>query len=97
MYKKFYPNFKKVFSKLQCDFQKGFNTKYCILLMIEKWRRSFDVGGHGGYLNKRREKTKINPSNNEFEETVSGVPQGSIMGSLPFILIFELENVDVAS
>ena len=32
--------------------------------MIEKWRRSFDVGGHGGYLNKRREKTKINPSNN---------------------------------
>lgn len=36
-------------------------------------------------LIREEKKTKINPSNSEFEETISGVPQGSVMGSLHLI------------
>ena len=36
VYKQMYPYFKKLFSKFQCGFRKGFNAQYCLITMIEK-------------------------------------------------------------
>ena len=36
VYKQMYPHFKKLFSKFQCGFRKGFNAQYCLITMIEK-------------------------------------------------------------
>ena len=40
MYNQIYPYFQTIFSKLQCGFQKGFNTQHCLLVMVEKWRKN---------------------------------------------------------
>ena len=37
-------HFGKCFSKFQCGFQKGFSTKHCLFLMIEKWKHAVDNG-----------------------------------------------------
>ena len=106
--------FIKVFSKLQRSFRKLFNTHQFLLLMIENWRKSLDIGGHAGailtdlskYINHELPKWKLNThregilgflcsyltENNEqkqksyieFEEIISGVSRGSILGRLLF-------------
>ena len=42
--------FEKILSRYQCDFRKGHSTQQCLLVMIEKWRQSFDKTGHYGAL-----------------------------------------------
>ena len=42
------PYLNQVFSKYQCGFRKGFNAQYCLMVMIEKWRKLLDTGGHTG-------------------------------------------------
>ena len=37
-----------LFSKFQCGFWKGFNAQHCLLVMIEKWRKTLDKGGETG-------------------------------------------------
>ena len=37
--------FKEKFSNYQCGFRKGFSAQHCLLVMIEKWRKSIDKGG----------------------------------------------------
>ena len=32
----------------QCGFRKSFNTQHCILLLVEKWKRSLDKNGFAG-------------------------------------------------
>ena len=44
MYNQIYSYFDTLFSKFQCGFQKGFNVQHCHLVMIEKWRKTFDKG-----------------------------------------------------
>ena len=44
------PYFRKIFSKYQCGFRKGFNRQHCFMSVIEKWCRSLDVGGHAEAL-----------------------------------------------
>ena len=39
LYKKVFEN---IFSKYQCEFQKGFSTQKCLLAMLEKWKRSIN-------------------------------------------------------
>ena len=34
-----------MFSKYQCDFQKGYSVINALLPMIQKWRKSLDEGG----------------------------------------------------
>ena len=36
--------FEKILSKYQCGFRKGFSTQHCLLVMIEKLRKSLDSG-----------------------------------------------------
>ena len=50
IYNQMYPYFDKLFSKFQYGFRKGFNAQYCLITMIEKWRRSTDGGGQAGAL-----------------------------------------------
>ena len=33
----------KFFSKYQCGFRKGFNAQYCLLAMLEKWKKVGDT------------------------------------------------------
>ena len=44
------PYLKKIFSKYQCGFRKGYNAQHCFMAMIEKWRKFLDIGGHAGAL-----------------------------------------------
>ena len=48
MYSQIYPYFDTLFSKFQCGFRKGFNAQYCLLAMVEKWRKTLDKGGKIG-------------------------------------------------
>ena len=48
MYNQIYPYFETLFSKFQCGFRKGFNAQHCLLVMIEKWRKTLDKGGETG-------------------------------------------------
>ena len=36
--------FEKILSKYQCGFRKGFSIQHCLLVMIEKLRKSLDSG-----------------------------------------------------
>ena len=45
-----YPCLNQIFSKYQCGFRKGFNAQHCLMVMIEKWRKFFDIGGHAEAL-----------------------------------------------
>ena len=42
MYKQLYIFFENILSKYQCGFRKNFSSQYCLILMIEKWKRSMD-------------------------------------------------------
>ena len=37
---------KKILSRYQFGFRKGCSTQQYLLVMIEKWRQSFDKGGY---------------------------------------------------
>ena len=37
-------------SQYQCGFRKGYSSQYCLLLMLEKWKKSVDNGGSAGML-----------------------------------------------
>ena len=42
--------FNDILSKYQCGFRKGFNAQYCLMVMIEKWKKALDQGGSCGAL-----------------------------------------------
>ena len=48
MYNQIYPYFQTIFSKFQCGFRKGVNAQHCLLVMVEKWRKTLDMGGETG-------------------------------------------------
>ena len=35
-------------SPFLCGYRKGYNSQYALLLMLEKWKKSLDNGGHAG-------------------------------------------------
>ena len=109
----------KIFSKFQCDFQKGFSTQNCLLYMIENWKKSLDQRGHYGALLTDLSKAfdcimydllvaklqvygfdndslnficsyslvleqRINSSLSTWSKIEYDIPQGSILGPLPF-------------
>ena len=109
----------KIFSKFQCDFQKGFSTQNCLLYMIENWKKSLDQRGHYGALLTDLSKAfdcimydllvaklqvygfdndslnficsyslvleqRINSSLSTWSKIEHDIPQGSILGPLPF-------------
>ena len=139
MYDQMYHFFDQIFSKLQCDFRKGFSAEQCLIHMIEKLRTYLDIGGHGSafitdlsktfnfidhqfliaklnaygvdanslyllasYLEKRKQRTKMNGSYSSFDDIFGGVPQGSISCPLSFNiyicdLFFGIGDLDIAS
>ena len=48
MYNQICPYFQTIFSKFQCRLRKGFTAQYCLLAMVEKWRKTLDGGGETG-------------------------------------------------
>ena len=43
-------HFDPIFSKYQCGFRKGYSTQYCMILLVEKWKRLIDTRGCAGAL-----------------------------------------------
>ena len=41
---------KNIFSKNQCGFRKGYHTQQCLLVTLEKWKRSVGGGSAFGAL-----------------------------------------------
>ena len=50
MYYKMYKYFDQILSKYQCSFRQGYNTQQYPLMMIAKWKETFNKGGLGGAL-----------------------------------------------
>ena len=48
MFQQFSKFMKPLLSKYQCGFRKGYNTQYCLLAMLEKWKSSVDKGSSFG-------------------------------------------------
>ena len=48
MYEQIEDYFKDILSKYQCGFRKGFNAQHCLMVLIEKWKKSVDKGGEFG-------------------------------------------------
>ena len=42
--------FGNILSKYQCGFRKGYNAQHCLIVLIEKWKKSVDNGGAFGAL-----------------------------------------------
>ena len=42
--------FNGILSKLQCGFRKGFSAQHCLIVMIEKWKKSIDQRKNAGAL-----------------------------------------------
>ena len=45
-----YSQISNFFFDYQCGFRKGFNAQHCLVVMIEKWRKSLDKGESFGAL-----------------------------------------------
>ena len=79
------------------DLKKAFDTVNHRIL-IEKMQR-YGIRGHildwfKSYLNNRKQFTHINPTNSDLNSISCGVPQGSILGPLLFILyINDISNI----
>ena len=50
MYYKMYKYFDQILSKYQSSFRQGYNTQQYLLMMIAKWKETFNKGGLGGAL-----------------------------------------------
>ena len=50
MYDQIYKYFDQIISKYQCGFRQGYNTQYCLIIMVEKWKGTLHKGGLGGAL-----------------------------------------------
>ena len=42
--------FDNILSNSQCGFRKGFSAQHCLVVMLEKWKKSVDAGGFSGVL-----------------------------------------------
>ena len=43
-------HFEPIFSPLQCGFRKGYSAQYCLLALLEKWRKALDNKKSAGML-----------------------------------------------
>ena len=50
LYNQLYTFFDSILSILQCGFRKAFSTQHCIIVMLEKWKKSVDNKGCSGIL-----------------------------------------------
>ena len=50
MYEQMDKYFHQILSKYQGGFCQFFNTQYCLLMMVEKWKEALDKGSLGGAL-----------------------------------------------
>ena len=42
--------FENKLSQFQCGFQKGYNSQYCLIRMLERWNKNIDMRGSSGAL-----------------------------------------------
>ena len=45
-----YPYLNQIFSRYQCGFRKEYSAQHWLMVMIEKWRKFLDIGGHASAL-----------------------------------------------
>ena len=50
MYDQMYKYFDQILSKYQCGFRQSYNTRHCLLMMVEQRKEVLDKGGLGGAL-----------------------------------------------
>ena len=50
LFRQIYEYFSPKLSKFQCGFRSGYSTQYCLLLLLEKWKKSIGSRGSAGIL-----------------------------------------------
>ena len=50
MYDQMYKYFDQILSKYHCGFRQGYNTRHCLLMMVDICKEILDKGGLGGAL-----------------------------------------------
>lgn len=88
---------KEIIIALFLDFKRAFET-IDIEILLKKLRmygvEDNEIKWFRAYLTQRRQKTKIGNIESDYANTHTGVPQGSILGALLFIIyINDIENV----
>ena len=48
MQNQMFPYLNQIFSRHQCGFRNRYSARRCLMAVIEKWRKFFDIGRHAG-------------------------------------------------
>ena len=90
------------FATIYIDFEKAFD-KICHNILLRKlWSAGIQGGLHDilrDYLSNRRQRVRVNSSLSDYKYATSGVPQGSLLGPLMFVIYINdvVKNLSVDS